>query len=187
MADTNKTAASLELIAAPAIEKRIFVIRERQVMLDEDLADLYGVETKRLIQQVKRNLKRFPQDFMFQLSKAEAEALRSQIATSNEGRGGRRYQPYVFTEQGVAMLSGVLRSDRAIAVNIEIMRAFVELRRVAISYSALQDRLDELEQNMTARLDHHDEQIEQIFKVLHQLISPPLQPKHPVGLRIREE
>jgi hypothetical protein len=98
-------------------------------MLDEDLADLYGVETKRLIQQVKRNLKRFPGDFMFQLTRAEAEVLRSQIATSNDGRGGRRYAPYVFTEQGVAMLSGVLRSDRAITVNIEIMRAFVELRR----------------------------------------------------------
>lgn len=91
---------SLELIAAPAIEKRIFVVRERQVMLDEDLADLYGVETKRLIEQVKRNLERFPEDFMFQLRKDEAAALRSQIATSNVGRGRRRYAPYVFTEQG---------------------------------------------------------------------------------------
>lgn len=187
MADSNETAASLELIAAPAIEKRIFVIRERQVMLDEDLADLYGVETKRLIQQVKRNLKRFPEDFMFQLSKAETEALRSQIATSNEGRGGRRYAPYVFTEQGVAMLSGVLHSDRAITVNIEIMRAFVELRRVVTSYAALQERLDDLERDMTARLDQHDEQLTQIFEALHQLISPPQRPKHPVGFRVREK
>jgi hypothetical protein len=186
MADSNETAASLELIAAPAIEKRIFVIRERQVMLDEDLADLYGVETKRLIQQVKRNLKRFPEDFMFQLSKAEAEALRSQIATSNKGRGGRRYAPYVFTEQGVAMLSGVLHSDRAIAVNIEIMRAFVELRRVTSSYAALKERLDELERDMTTRLNQHDEQIEQIFEALHQLISPPQRPRHPVGFRVRD-
>ena len=92
-------------------------------MLDEDLADLYGVETKRLVEQVKRNLERFPDDFMFQLDREEAVALRSQIATSNAGSGGRRYAPYVFTEQGVAMLSGVLRSKRAIAVNIEIMRA----------------------------------------------------------------
>jgi hypothetical protein len=121
MAESTRKAESLGLVAAPAIEKRIFVVRGRQVMLDEDLADLYGVETKRLIQQVKRNLKRFPGDFMIQLDQVEAEALRSQIATSNEGRGGRRYAPYVFTEQGVAMLSGVLRSDRAIAVNIEIM------------------------------------------------------------------
>ena len=187
MADSKKTDTSLELIAAPAIEKRIFVIRGQQVLLDEDLADLYGVVTKRLIQQVKRNPRRFPEDFMFQLSKSEAKALRSQIATSNEGRGGRRYAPYVFTEQGVAMLSGVLHSDRAIAVNIEIMRAFVELRRVATSYAALQERLDDLERDMTARLDQHDEQLEQIFKVLHHLISPPPDTKHPVGFRIREK
>lgn len=106
MADSAGEMASLELISTPAIERRIFVVRERQVMLDEDLADLYGVETKRLIEQVKRNLERFPEDFMFQLSSDEAVALRSQIATSNIGRGGRRYAPYVFTEQGVAMLSG---------------------------------------------------------------------------------
>jgi hypothetical protein len=139
------------LVATPAIERRIFVIRERQVMLDEDLASLYDVETKRLIQQVKRNLKRFPKDFMFQLTKGEAEALRSQIATSKDSRGGRRYEPYVFTEQGVAMLSGVLRSDRAIAVNIEIMRAFVELRRAAASHAALEQRLKELERETAAR------------------------------------
>jgi len=102
-------------------------------MLDEDLADLYGVETKRLVEQVKRNIERFPGDFMFQLDKEEIAALRSQIATSKGGRGGRRYAPYVFTEQGVAMLSSVIRSGQAIAVNIEIMRAFVELRRAAIS------------------------------------------------------
>ena len=113
-------------VTGPAIERRIFVVRERQVMLDEDLADLYGVETKRLVEQVKRNRDRFPEDFMFQLDRGEAVALRSQIATSNRGSGGRRYAPYVFTEQGVAMLSGVLRSKRAVAVNIAIMRAFVE-------------------------------------------------------------
>jgi len=187
MADSAEKKASLELIAAPAVEKRIFVVRERQVMLDEDLADLYGVETRILIQQVKRNSKRFPADFMFQLDKAEAEALRSQIVISNEGRGGRRYAPYVFTGQGVAMLSGVLRSDRAVVVNIAIMRAFVELRRVASSYAALQERLEELEGEMTGRLDRHDEQLDQIFKALHQLISPPQRPKRPVGFRIRDD
>lgn len=145
MAEKERKVQSLELIATPAIEKRIFVVRGRRVMLDEDLADLYGVETKRLVEQVKRNLERFPADFMLQLSKEEATALRSQIATSNTGRGGRRYAPYVFTEQGVAMLSSVLRSKRAIAVNIEIMRAFVELRRVASSFAALQKRLETLE------------------------------------------
>jgi hypothetical protein len=163
----------LEMIASPAIEKRIFVIRERQVMLDEDLAELYGVETKRLIQQVKRNLKRFPEDFMFQLTKTEAKALRSQIATSNDGRGGRRYAPYVFTEQGVAMLSGVLHSDRAIVVNIEIMR----------TYAVIEKRLEQIERGM----GEHDEQLEQIFKALRQLIEPPPRLKRPVGFRIRED
>jgi len=182
MADLKRKVAPLEPIAAPAIERRIFVIRDRQVMLDEDLADLYGVETKRLIQQVKRNLKRFPEDFMFQLSKAEASSLRSQIATSNDSRGGRRYAPYVFTEQGVAMLSGVLHSDRAIAVNIEIMRAFVELRRTAISYAAIEKRLEKIERGV----EEHDEQLGQIFKALRQLIAPPPKPKHPIGFGARD-
>lgn len=185
MARLMEKTASPELIAAPAIEKRIFVVRERQVMLDEDLADLYGVETKRLIEQVKRNLERFPEDFMFQLRKDEAAALRSQIATSNIGRGGRRYTPYVFTEQGVAMLSGVLRSDRAITVNIEIMRAFVELRRVAGSFQELQKRLDQMELDIGARLSEHDDQLRQIFEALRQLIAPPPRAKRPVGFRVR--
>lgn len=182
MADSAGERAELQVVAAPAIEKRIFVVRDRQVMLDEDLADLYGVETKRLVEQVKRNLERFPEDFMFQLRKDEATALRSQIATSNTGRGGRRYAPYVFTEQGVAMLSSVLRSKTAIAVNIEIMRAFVELRRVAGSFQELQKRLDQIERG----IGEHDEQLEQIFGALRQLIAPPSQPKRPVGFRVRE-
>jgi hypothetical protein len=137
-------------------------------------------------QQVKRNEKRFPADFMFQLTKTEAEALRSQFVTSNEGRGGRRYAPYVFPEQGVAMLSGVLRSDRAIAVNIEIMRAFVELRRAASSFQELRERLDQTERDICARLSEHDEQLRQIFEVLRQLIAPPPRAKRPVGFRVRE-
>lgn len=186
MADSAGERAELQVVVAPAIEKRIFVIRDRQVMLDEDLADLYGVETRVLVQQVKRNAKRFPSDFMFQLAKAEAEALRSQFVISNEGRGGRRYAPYVFTEQGVAMLSGVLRSERAIAVNIEIMRAFVELRRVVGSVDELQKRLDQMELDIGARLSEHDEQLRQIFEALRQLIAPPPPTKRPVGFRIRE-
>jgi hypothetical protein len=175
------------VVTAPALEKRIFVVRGVQVMLDEDLADLYGVETKRLVEQVKRNIERFPGDFMFQLDKDEAAALRSQIATSKGGRGGRRYAPYLFTEQGVAMLSSVIRSGRAIAVNIEIMRAFVELRRAAISYARLQERLDDLEREMSGRLDQHDDQLGQIFKALHQLMEPSPREKRPVGFRVREE
>jgi hypothetical protein len=136
-----------------------------------------------LVQQVKRNSKRFPEDFMFQLTSAETEALRSQIVISNEGRGGRRYAPYVFTEQGVAMLSGVLRSDRAITVNIEIMRVFVELRRVASSYAAIEKRLEEMERE----LGGHDEQLSQIFMTLRHLISPPARPRRPVGFRPPED
>jgi ORF6N domain len=182
MAEKGSEVKSPKLIVAPAIGKRIFVARERQVMLDEDLADLYGVETKRLVEQVKRNLERFPEDFMFQLDKQEAAALRSQIATSSTGRGGRRYSPYVFTEQGVAMLSSVLRSKRAIAVNIEIMRAFVELRRVAGSYAGIEKRLEQIEGGM----GDHDDQLEQIFNALRQLMAPPPNSKRPVGFRIRE-
>jgi len=113
---------------------------------------------------------------MFKLDRSETAALRSQIATSNAGRGGRRYSPYVFTEQGVAMLSGVLRSKRATAVNIEIMRTFVELRRIAISYTRLERRLEELERQTEAKLGQHDEQLSQIFKTLRHLISPPPKP-----------
>ncbi len=186
MAKVAEKADSLEPIAAPAIEKRIFVVRERQVMLDEDLADLYGVETRRLIEQVKRNRDRFPEDFMFQLSKEEAVVLRSQIAISNGGSGGRRYAPYVFTEQGVAMLSGVLKSKRAVAVNIAIMRAFVELRRAAASYAALEKRLDQLERDTSLQLGQHDEQLDEVFKVLRRLIAPPARPKRAIGFRVPE-
>ncbi len=187
MSDPAETGAPLQVVAAPAIEKRILIVRERQVMLDDDLADLYGVETKRLIEQVQRNRDRFPADFMFQLTKDEAAALRSQIATSNTGRGGRRYAPYVFTEQGVAMLSGVLRSERAIAVNIEIMRAFVELRRAATSSAAIERRLEELEQETSATLGRHDKQLRQIFDALRLLIAPPPRPKRRDGFGLREE
>ena len=119
------------------IERRIYLIRGHKVMLDVDLAGLYQVPTKRLNEQVRRNLKRFPEDFMFQLMNAEAEALRSQIATSKPGRGGRRYLPYAFTERGVAMLSSVLNSERAIEVNIAIMRVFVKLRQMLESASII--------------------------------------------------
>lgn len=153
-------------------------------MLDTDLAELYGVETKYLIRAVHRNAERFPDDFMFQLT-AE-EALRCQFGTSKPGRGGRRYLPYVFTEQGVAMLSGVLRSKRAVTVNIEIMRAFVELRRAASSYAAIETRLEELERETSARLGKHDEQLNQIFEALRRLIAPPPRPKRRVGFGLPE-
>ncbi|MCB0311478.1 MAG: ORF6N domain-containing protein, partial [Bdellovibrionales bacterium] len=127
------------------VEGLIYQIRGERVLIDQDLADLYGVETKALTQAVRRNKERFPADFMFQLSDQEFMALRSQIVTS-KGRGGRRTAPYVFTEQGVAMLSSVLRSKRAVEVNIRIMRTFVRLRKIIESHTELADRLFDLEQ-----------------------------------------
>src|SRR5579875_3568233 len=135
---------SSEIVPVPFIESRIWLIRGHKVLLDADLAALYQVETKALNRAAKRNAERFPEDFMFQLSAGEtAELLRCQIGTSNEGRGGRRYRPYVFTEQGVAMLSGVLTSPRAIEVNIAIMRTFVRLRQLLASHEDLARQLDE--------------------------------------------
>jgi hypothetical protein len=125
------------ILPSERIERSILLIRGHKVMLDADLAELYGVETRALLQAVSRNQKRFPEDFMFQMSKEEYELLRSQIVISKKGRGGRRYLPYVFTEQGVAMLSSVLRSERAVQVNVEIMRAFVRLRRMLASNEEL--------------------------------------------------
>jgi hypothetical protein len=177
----------VELIAVPTIQKRIVAVRDHQVMLDEDLAELYGVETGALTRAVRRNKDRFPDDFMFQLTNDEWSALRSQSGISNEGRGGRRYAPYVFTEQGIAMLSGVLRSDRAVAVNIAIMRAFVELRRAAASYTAIQSRLEELERETKTRLGEHDERLGEIFRVLQQLIAPPPRPKRQIGFRLPKD
>jgi len=134
------------LIPAERIAKVILFLRGRKVLLDEDLAKLYGVSTKRLNEQVRRNRKRFPPDFMFELTDEESLALRSQIATLKRGRGRhRKYLPFAFTEQGVAMLSSVLRSDRAIQVNIAIMRAFVRLREILASHKDLARKLEEME------------------------------------------
>jgi len=147
------------------VENRILTIRGHRVMLDADLAELYGVPTKRLNEAVRRNAARFPEDFMFQLTVDEAETLRSQFATSN-GRGGRRYIPYVFTELGVAMLSSVLNSERAVQVNIAIMRAFVRLRELAASHKDVLRRLDEMEQK-------YDRQFKVVFDAIRALMEPP--------------
>ncbi|MCF8060710.1 MAG: ORF6N domain-containing protein [Bacteriovoracaceae bacterium] len=148
------------------IKEMIYVIRGQKVMLDSDLAKLYGVETKRLIEQVKRNLDRFPDDFMFQLSVEEYDVLRSQNATSKTGRGGRRYQPLVFTENGVAMLSTVLNSKQAIQINIAIMRIFTKLRSFMMLEKELVTRMNRLESDTTEvfkvvfeKLDALDEQL----------------------------
>ena len=164
------------LIPAERIEKAIYLIRGEKVMLDRDLADLYEVETKALNRAVKRNLSRFPADFMFQLSAEEATGLRYQIGTSKKGRGGRRYLPYVFTEQGVAMLSSVLRSDRAVLVNIEIMRAFVRLRQMLASNAELSQRLDELE-------SQYDRQFKVVFDAIRKLMTPTPAGRKQIGFR----
>jgi len=166
-----------DLIVNEKIEKAIYLIRGEKVMLDRDLAGLYGVETKVLNRAVKRNLQRFPLDFMFQLTAEEVENLRCQIGTSSSKHGGRRYLPYVFTEQGVAMLSTVLNSERAVLVNIEIMRAFVNLRQMLASNTELSRRLDELESK-------YDKQFRVVFVAIRQLMAVPRKRKE-IGFRLR--
>lgn len=156
------------------IAKRIIIIRGEKVMLDSDLAGLYGVSTGRFNEQVKRNLRRFPHDFMFQLTVEEADFLRSQFAISNVGRGGRRYLPYVFTEMGVAMLSSVLNSERAILVNIEIMRVFTRLRNILASHRELAQKLIQLEKR-------YDSQFKIVFDAIRQLMTPPPAKSKPIG------
>jgi ORF6N domain len=170
------------IVPAAAIQARILAVRSRQVMLDQDLAELYGVETKALTRAVRRNEDRFPADFMFRLTADEFADLRSQLGTSTVGHGGRRYAPYVFTEQGVAMLSSVLRSKRAVTVNIEIMRAFVEIRRAAASYEELEKRISELERTTADKFGDHEEHLATLFKAMKQLAAPsPPKQKHPIG------
>jgi hypothetical protein len=166
-----------------SIVSKIVFIRDEKVMLDRDLAELYGVETGALNRAVKRNTERFPEDFMFQVTGEEAEVLRCQTGISKPGRGGRRYLPYVFTEQGVAMLSSVLNSKRAIDVNIAIMRAFVQLRKMIASNNKLARKLAELEQH----LESHDEQIQSIFEAIRQLMTPPETKKKKIGFMVKEK
>ena len=158
-------------MSAQPIERSIIIVRGHKVLLDAQLATLYGVETKVLLQAVRRNPDRFPADFMFQLTNQELRDLRSQIVTSSWG--GRRYAPYVFTEQGVAMLSKVLNSPRAIAVNIEIMRAFVRLRELIPGNKDLARRLDELRTKIERKLSTHDQAIAGILDAIRALMAPP--------------
>ncbi|MBI2682021.1 MAG: ORF6N domain-containing protein [Acidobacteriales bacterium] len=156
------------------VESRIFLVRGTKVILDQDLAAMYGVSSKRLNEQVKRNRNRFPPDFMIRLTPQEARSLRSQIATSNARRGGRRTLPYAFTEQGVAMLSSVLRSPRAVRVNIEIMRAFVRLRQIIAANEELGRKLAALEKR-------YDTQFKVVFDAIRRLMAPPESPRKRIG------
>jgi len=157
------------IVSIAKVTQTIRSIRGERVMLDVDLAELYGVETKVLLQAVKRNLERFPPDFMFQLTKQEFNDLRSQIVTSRWG--GRRYPPYAFSEHGVAMLSSVLRSPQAIAVNIEVVRAFVRMRKFSFANEELARKIDELDR----RVSKHDKSIAEIIEVIRQLMTSPAQ------------
>lgn len=167
------------IVPIEMIERKIYLIRGQKEMLDSDLAELYGVPTKVLIQAVKRNTKRFPPDFMFQLKNQEVASLRSQIVTSSLEHGGRRYLPYVFTEQGVAMLSSVLNSERAVEVNILIIRAFVKLMEMIASNKELAKRLEELEKK-------YDAQFKVVFDTIRQLMIPPEIKKRKIGFIVRE-
>ncbi|HEY4079489.1 MAG TPA: ORF6N domain-containing protein [Burkholderiaceae bacterium] len=176
------------------IQRRIHVLRELRIMLDADLAQLYGVETRALVQAVKRNIARFPEDFMFKLTAAELADLRSQVVISSSGHGGRRSAPYAFTEQGIAMLSSVLSSPQAIAVNIEIMRTFVKVRQLAITHTDLAKRLGELEEKTEALTLNHDtfsrntrNQLREVFDALRELMTQPDPPKRPIGFITPQE
>lgn len=170
-------------VAVPdeVVISKIFIVRGKRVMLDKDLAELYDVETKALNQAVKRNLLRFPEDFMFQLSEQEFENLRSQIVTSSWG--GRRTLPYAFTEQGVAMLSSILNSERAILVNIHIIRIFTKLREMLLTHKDILLKLDKLERKAV----QHDGDIKLIFKYLKELLNPKTEPLRKIGFKHKKE
>lgn len=173
---------TVSLIKLPVerIEQAIFVVRGEKVMLDRDLAALYGVPTKALKQAVRRNLDRFPLDFMFVLNKGEFETWRSQFVTSKADRKGLRYPPMAFTEQGVAMLSSVLNSNRSIQVNIEIMRAFVRLRQILASNVVLARKLDELEKK-------YDRQFKMVFDAIRELMTPQAPQRKEIGFRAKSK
>jgi len=163
------------LVPAERIESRILLLRGHKVMLSTDLAELYGVEPRALVQAVKRNIERFPEDFMFQLNDEEFSDLKSQFVTSSWG-GIRRAAPYAFTEQGVAMLSSVLRSKRAVQVNVEIMRAFVRLRRMLATHDDLARKLDALDKK-------YDAQFKAVFDAIRQLMAPPEPKRRQIGFQ----
>src|SRR3990170_4172776 len=175
----SQIAKSKPPLRAEDISRRIHTIRSHRVLLDADLAELYDVPTKAFNQAIQRNMNRFPEDFMFQLTEEEFAGLRSQFVTSKKGRGGRRYLPYVFTEQGIAMLSGVLNSKRAVQVNIAIMRAFVKLREMIASHKDLAKKLEELEKKF-------DGQFQIVFEAIRQLMVIEAKPKKKIGFIAKE-
>jgi hypothetical protein len=165
---------------ASAVESRILLLRHQRVILDTDIADLYGVPVKVLNQQVKRNRERFPADFVFQLTSKEDAVLRSQFVTSKQGRGGRRYAPYAFTEHGAIMAATVLNSERAVQMSVFVVRAFVRLREMLATNRKLAGKIDELEN----RLDTHDSTIQDLIEAIKELMKPEDPPRKRIGFQI---
>ena len=174
------------LVPVESIASCILILRGRKVILDTDLARLYGVETKAFNRAVKRNLDRFPPDFMFRLTDVEFDHLRCQIGTSSDW-GGRRYRPYAFTEHGAVMAATILRSPEAVAVSVYVVRAFVRLRELLSSHAELSQKLQELESRVEARLDSHDEQIGVLIEAIRELMIPPDSSQRRIGFRTRED
>ena len=167
-------------IAEPLIESKIYLVRGQKVMLDIDLAEMYGVFTKVLKQAVKRNIERFPEDFMFELNVNEFESLRSHFVTSNKtGRGGTRYLPFAFTEHGVLMLSSVLRSEQAVQVNIQIMRVYSKMKELLLMHKDILVKLEQLEK----KTDKHDKQIDLIFDYIKKLVEEPKERTERIGFK----
>lgn len=172
-----------DLVPAEYVERRILELRGTKVILDSDLAGLYGVETKRLNEQVKRNSERFPSDFVFQLTQEEFENLRSQSATSSRAHGGRRTPPYVFTEHGAIMVANVLNSQRAIEMSVFVVRAFVRLRGILATHKELASKLDELER----KVGEHDEAIRALVTAIRELMSPSSKARRAIGFGAEED
>lgn len=168
------------LVPAERIERAIILLRGEKVMLDTDLAEIYGVETGALNRAVKRNASKFPSDFMFQLTPEEAESLRCQIGISKIGRGGRRYLPYVFSEHGALMLANVLNSERATQTSVQVVRVFMRLRQMLASHAELARKLEALEKK-------YDAQFKVVFDAIRQLMSPPATPKREIGFHAKHE
>lgn len=178
-------------ISEEIVINKIVFIRGNKVMLDKDLAEMYGVETRRLNEQVKRNLKRFPEDFMFQLTQSETDNWMSQFATSNSKKYkmGVRKQPYAFTEQGVSMLSSVLNSDTAIEVNIKIIRIFTKMRELILDNKDILLKLEQLENKIykhDKKINKHEKEMQLVFTALKELLNPKTEPRKPIGFKISE-
>lgn len=178
------------MITDEAVVSKIYLIRGKKVMLDRDLAEMYGVETSQLKRQVRRNIDRFPEDFMFEMNKSEFENWRSQFGTSNEDKMGLRYAPFCFTEQGVAMLSSVLNSKTAIEVNIRIIRVFTRMREMVLTHKDILLKLERIEQKILkqdGQLKKHEKDLQMVFTALKELLNPKTEPMRKIGFKRKEE